>query len=169
MDEMTYKMLLFFGVMSLGGWFLLFAGLLQRRDSRRRSEQEYTETTGVIVDYVLKKMSTGGGRRFQYWCPVIEFTIGWQNYRLQYENHMNREKFPIGETVGILYDINDPTHFHLDSDPVFTDPGGGAIRFALVWFLICAVTTIFFAVFVGGATFDFTRMWYRLKRAFMRY
>ncbi len=168
MSEMTLKMLLFFAAVSFAAWFLLFAGLSQRRDSRRRNEQEYTPANGNIVDYVRKETRGGKGRTYSYWCPVIEFTAGLQQYHLEYENHMDKDKYPIGTTVGVLYDISDPTHFHLDSDPVFTDPGGGAIRIALIWILFSAVLTIALAVFVGGATFDLSHMLHDLKRIFRR-
>ena len=168
MNELTFKILLFFAAASFAAWLLLFAGLSQRRDSRRRNEQEYTLTTGNIVDYVQKETRAGRGGVNRRRYPVVEFTVGWQKYRLEYENQMDQAKHPIGEPVGVLYDISDPTHFHLDSDPVFTDPGGGAIRIALIWIILSAVLTVALAVFVGGASFDFSYLWYELKRAFGR-
>ncbi len=168
MSELTIKMLVFFAVASFAAWFLLFAGLSQRRDSRRRNEREYTPANGEIVDYVRKETSGGKGRSYSYWCPVIEFEAGIQKYRLEYENRMDKDMYPIGKTVGVLYDISDPTRFHLDSDPVFTDPGGGAIRIALIWIFLSAVLTVALAVFVGGATFDLGHMWRDIRRAFRR-
>ena len=72
----------------------------------------------------------------------------------------------VGATVDILYDVSDPTRFHLESDPVFTDPGGGAIRIALIWILLSAALTVFLAVFVGGATFNFRHLWHDIRRSF---
>lgn len=165
---MILKMLFFFAAASFPAWFLLFAGVGTRRDSRRRSEQEYTRTTGVIVDYVRGEMRTGRSGGHFYWKPVIEFTAEGQSFHLEYGNMMNREKYPDGKEVDLLYDVCDPTHFHLAEDTVFTDPGGGAIRIALIWIIASAALSIGLAVFVGGARFDFHQMWWDLQRFFRR-
>lgn len=159
MDTIAFKMLLFFVASSLAAWPLLFAGLGTRRDVRRRNETEYTRTAGVIVDYVQKSIRRGRGGMTTYWKPVVEFTAEGQAFRLVNENMMDREKYPVGAEVDILYDVSDPTRFHLAEDPVFTDPGGGAIRIAVVWILACAALSVILAVFVGGARFDFGRIW----------
>jgi len=163
---MILKMLFFFAVASFPAWFLLSAGIGTRRDSQRRSEQEYTRTTGVIVDYVCGEVRTGRSGRYTYWKPVVEFVAEGQIFRREYENRMDREQYPVGKEVDILYDVSDPTHFHLAEDPVFTDPGGGAIRIALIWIVASAVLTIALAVFVGGARFDFRQMWQEIQRFF---
>ncbi len=147
------KMLLFFCVASLFAWPLLFAGLGTRRDSRRRSETEHTRTTGVIVDYARGSFSSGRSAGNGYWKPVVEFTADGQAYRLEYPNMMNRDKYPAGTKVEILYDVSDPTRFHLEADPVFTSPGAGAIRIALIWIILSALLTVALAVFVGGYRF----------------
>ena len=159
---MSWKMLLFFAVASFFAWPLLFAGVSQRRESRRRNEQERSRTTGTIVEYVVKSGATGGYR------PVIEFTADGERLRLEYENPTNREQYPVGAAVDVMYDVSNPSHFHLESDPVFARGGAGAIRIALIWIIASAALTVALAVLVGGARFDFEYLWYRIRMALRR-
>lgn len=164
---MALKMLFFFAASSWIAWMLLIMGLQTRRESRLRSEAEHTRTTGTIVDYVRGEHRYGKGVNV-YWKPVVAFTADGQTRRAEYENRMDKERYPVGTEVDVLYDVSDPSHFHLEADPVFTDPGGGAIRISLIWILLSAVLTIALAVFVGGARFDFRQLWWDLQRAFRR-
>lgn len=161
MSEMGLKMLMYFAATSFVAWILLFTGLSTRRDCRRRSEQEYTRTTGVIVDYAQKVMRSGRNGTRVYWLPVVEFTAEGQSVHREYENSMDREKFPVGASVEILYDVNRPERFHLADDPVFLAPGQGAIRISILWILASAALTVFLTVFVGGARFDLRHLFRR--------
>ena len=145
-----FKMLLFFAVASFAAWPLLFAGIGTRRDTRRRNETEHTRATGVIVDYVQTSTRSGRNGRVTWYKPVVEFSADGQKFRLEYPNMMDRNQYPVGTDVDLRYDVSDPTHFHLESDPVFTHPGTGAIRVALIWILASAALTVALAVFVGG-------------------
>ena len=149
------KMLFFFAVASFAAWPLLFAGIGTRREVHLRNETEHTRTTGTIVDYVRGTYRAGRNGGHTYWKPVVEFRAEGQSYRLEYANRMNKDQYPAGTSVDILYDVSDPSHFHLESDPVFTSPGSGAIKIALIWIIASAVLTVVLAVFVGGARFDF--------------
>ncbi len=167
---MTGKMLFFFAVASFLAWPLLFAGIGTRRDARRREEREYTRTTGVIVAYVRREIGMErrpkglasqrpeglASRRgtVASWRPIVEYTAEGQLYRQEYDGQMDRNRFPEGLNVEVLYDVNAPEHFHLEADPVFIHKGAGAIRFALVWILASAALTIILAVFVGDARPD---------------
>lgn len=164
MSEMGGKMLLFFAASSFVAWIILFVGLSTRRELRRRNERETTRTTGVIVDYVRAETRMGKRGQLEYRKPVIEFTADGQSVRGEYDTSMGRDAHPIGETVDVLYDVSDPSRFHLAYDPVYADPGGGAIRLAVIWIAVSAALTVALAVFVGGATFDLGQMW----RDFMR-
>lgn len=161
---MAVKMLVFFAAVSFTAWILLFTGLSQRRESRRRNEQEHTRTEGRIVEYVRGESRTGKGRAVIYWKPVVEFTAEGEKYRAEYENGMDRERFPVGEAVDVLYDVSDPRRFHLEADPVFISGGAGAIRISVIWIVASAVLTVALAVFVGGATVDFRHIGYGLRR-----
>ena len=166
MSKMALKMLGFFAASSYIAWILLFVSLGQRRESRRRGEREHTRTTGTIVDYVRQESPGGKGGARAYWRPVVEFTAEGEHFRLEYEDAMNPERFPAGETVDILYDVSDPSRFHLEADPVFISGGGGAIRVSVIWILISAALTVALAVFVGGARIDLRHVADGLRRFF---
>lgn len=165
---MLLKMLAFFTATSWFAWILIFMGFQTKRESRQRSETEHTRTTGTIVDYVRKEFRSGRSGIRVYWKPVVEFCADGQKYRAEYPNLMNRELFPIGTEVDILYDVSEPLHFHLAADPVFTDPGGGAIRIGFIWIAASAGLTLLLAVFVGGLEIDFEELWYRMQLLFRR-
>ena len=148
---MILKMLFFFAAVSFPAWFLLSAGLGTRRDSRRRSKRERRRATGVIVGYVRGRVRSGKSGGVAYWKPVVEFSAEGQSFHQEYPNMMDRERYPVGKEVDILYDGDDPARFHLAEDPVFTDPGGGAIRIALIWIAATAALDVALAVFVGMA------------------
>ena len=151
---MLLKMLGFFAATSWVAWMLMFMGFQTRRESRQRSETEHTRTTGTITEYVRGEHRTGRRGMAVYWKPVVEFAAGGRRYRAEYPNRMDRERFPVGTEVEILYEMGNPQCFHLEADPVFADPGGGAIRIGIVWILVCAVLTLLLAVFVGGLRID---------------
>lgn len=164
---MALKMLAFFAATSWVAWMLLIMGLQTKRESRQRNETEHTHTTGIIVDYARGEHRYRSGARV-YWKPVVEFTADGQKYRVEYPNGMDKDKYPAGSEVDILYDVSNPSQFHLEADPVFTDPGGGAIRISIIWILISAVLTILLAVFVGGLRINIGELWYRVRLFFHR-
>ena len=163
---MLLKMLAFFAATSWVAWMLMFMGFQTKRESRQRSETEHTRTTGTIIDYARGEHRSGRRGVYVYWKPVVEFIAEGQKYRAEYPNRMDRDQFPIGTEVEILYDVSDPLHFHLEADPVFTDPGGGAIRLSIIWIAACAVLTLLLAVFVGGLQIDVRSLWYRIRLLF---
>ena len=157
MDEITTKSLLFFLIVSGMGWIILLVGIRSHREQKNREIWEYSRTTGTIAEYVRKETRTysRGVRRIVYWCPVIAFTAEGRPFRLEYENRLNQEEHPVGQTVDVLYDINNPEHFHLDCDPAFSKGSGNIMRLGLVWILASAALTVALAVFVGGVSLDF--------------
>ena len=163
---MFLKMLAFFAATSWFAWMLMFMGFQTKQESRQRSETEHTRTTGTIIDYARGEHRSGRRGVHVYWKPVVEFLAEGQKYRAEYPNRMDRDQFPIGTEVEILYDVSDPLHFHLEADPVFTDPGGGAIRLSIIWIAACAVLTLLLAVFVGGLQIDVRSLWYRIRLLF---
>ena len=102
--------LLSFALLSIAGWILLIMGIRSRREARLRENTEHTRTTGVIVDHVLKIARTGrnGGSNI-YYKPVVEFSAEGQDYHLEYGNYMDHEKYPVGKTIDILYDVSPST------------------------------------------------------------
>ena len=164
---MGWMMLAFFAATSCIAWLLLFMGFQTRRESRQRCETEHTRAAGVIVDYVRRERPVGRSSRV-YWRPVVEFTADGRKQRAEYENSMDQGRFPVGSAVEVLYDVSDPSRFHLEQDPVFADPGSGAIRISAIWILASAALTVLLAVFVGGLRIDLgaglRRLGLRLRR-----
>ena len=156
-------MLVFFTVASLFGWILLFVGLSTRRDCRRRDEQEHTRTTGRIVGHVQRTPRTDRSGRFAFRAPVVEFVADGQTHRADYENRMDEQQFPVGAEVEVLYDVSDPSRFHLEADPVFIYSGRAVIRVALLWIAASAALTVALAVLVGGSDLDFRHLWCRIQ------
>ena len=119
-----------FIAISAAGWILLIVGLLFQRRWLRKQEQERTRATGVVVDYANSPHCT----------PVVEFTAEGQTLRLPCKGVFEREKYPIGQTLDILYNADDPTSFHPDNaeEPAV---GRGLMRFGLVWIVIAVLLT----------------------------
>ena len=162
MSNMTVKVLIYFGATSFFGWLLLLVGISTARDKKRKEYQEREQSEGIIVDYVRREYLSGRSKGSEYWVPVVEFTVYPQKYRLEYGNHMDQKKFPVGQKVTVLYDLSDPRQFHLEEDPTYNNGGRGAIKVGIIWIAACAVLTFVLAVFVGGASLDWLR--YEIER-----
>ena len=160
---MALKMLIYFAMTSWFGWIFLFVGISAIRERRAREIREHTLTTGSIVDYVRKETKTKRGVGVS-WKPVIEFAANGRKYRLEYENNMLPDGHPVGEAVAILYDLSEPSHFHLESDAAFYKGGGNLVKLGVIWIVACAALTIIFAVFVGGLRLNFREIWYSIWR-----
>ena len=158
--------LLSFALLSIAGWILLIMGIRSRREARLRENTEHTRTTGVIVDHVLKIARTGrnGGSNI-YYKPVVEFSAEGQDYHLEYGNYMDHEKYPVGKTIDILYDVSDPTHFHLEEDPMFLGHGG-AVRIGILWIIASAVFVYVVVTVVYGERIDFGPLWQSIADTF---
>ena len=129
-----------FIAISAAGWILLIVGLLFQRRWLRKQEQERTRATGVVVDYADNTAASS-----PHCTPVVEFTAEGQTLRLPCKGVFEREKYPIGQTLDILYNADDPTSFHPDNaeEPAV---GRGLMRFGLVWIVIAVLLT---AVLIG--------------------
>ena len=79
---------------------------------------------------------------------------GEKKYRLEYGGSVDREKFPVGMTVTVLYEVDHPEHFHLEEDVNFYKGSASVARTGLIWILASAVLAVVLAVFVGGARLD---------------
>ncbi len=151
MSEMWIKILMFFAISSGFGWVLLLIGFSTRRSIRRRNDIERCRTAGTVSGYkTAETVSSRGGKRTVY-RMTVDFTADGRAMSLEYENSMDREKFPPGTPVEVLYDMDDPTHFHLEEDPVFQTEGGRAVQIGAIWILAAAALTLALAVLVGGA------------------
>lgn len=151
MSEMAVKILTCFAVYSLVGWILLFTGIGSKRDQRRREERERARATGRVAEYVKKTRPAQrrNGPR-EYFLPVIEFTAEERAYRLEYTDSLDQGRYPVGETVEVLYDPDHPERFHLEEDLAFSRGGSNIVRFGAIWIVVSFILTMVLAVFVGG-------------------
>jgi len=125
-----------FAAISAAGWILLIVGIAIQRYQSRRLEQERTRATGTVVAHAD---GSGTGR---YCLPVIEFTADGQKVRQRCKGTFERERYPVGQTVDILYDADNPTRFHPDA-AVEVNPGRILVLIGVAW--------IAFAVILAGA------------------
>ena len=106
---------------SLGGWIFLYIGLAGLREARNRQQKERARATALVVDYVSKKHIYRHRRRsgvrqtrvVTLWKPVVEFTVDGKTCRFESREPFQREKLPVGSHEDVLYDPDDPAHFHL--------------------------------------------------------
>lgn len=164
---MLLRMVLFYAVVSCYAWVGLFRGIRFRRELRRRMENERTRTTGTIVEYVSAAHRNKTNGSYRYWKPVIAYTADGKEYREECQSGLSRENFPAGTQIDILYDNNDPTHFHPDADPSFAAQGRGAIGKSIAWIIASAVLTLLLTMFFGGphgnGVISPNYLWYRIR------
>lgn len=164
MNEILSKMLQFFGLSSLFGWVILFAGIGSRREQRRREETEHTRAAGRIVEYAARE-KIGKNGKYTVYTPVIEFMADGRRVRGEYESGMKRDEHPVGEEVEVFYDVSRPERFHLESDPAFSRGAGNLMKLGLIWIVLAAALTLALAVLVGGLRLDFGDIFWRIRRA----
>ena len=152
MSENLAKSLMFFGLVSFFGWVILFSGMAAKRKRNRRAIWETTPAQGTVAEYVSKETYSRKRGKGVYYLPVIAFEAEGKPYRLEYTWSVSRERYPEGTQVEVLYNINDPTQFHLASDEAFSHGGGTMMKFGAIWIVASLLLTLALAVFVGGAT-----------------
>lgn len=135
----TVAVLIAIGIFSLPGWGMLLIALKSRRARERREEQERARATGSIVEYVNETKRYRRGPTVRFTRPVVEFRAEGQVIRQKYENSLSPEQYPVGASVDVVYDADDPTRFHLDADAEFSQGAGSFVRTGIIWLLICAV------------------------------
>ncbi len=140
-------MVLFAGF-SLTGWILVGIALHTKRYQQKKEQNERAFSSGKIVDVVKKVRPTGRGRRAVYYVAVVEFEANRKLYRLESENgDRNRDQILIGKSVDVLYDENDPTHFHLSDDDANATASGNLMRSGAMIILGAGILTILDYVF----------------------
>ena len=112
----------FFAIItSLGGWIFLYIGLKSLREARDRQEAERVRATARVVAYNSHKYTfrtgRGNARRNKtttVWKPVMEFSVGEKVYRFESKEPFDQDEVPVGSNEEVLYDPDDPSHFHLE-------------------------------------------------------
>ena len=70
----------------------------------------------------------------------MRFQVDGVEYKLKCTSIVPRDKYPEGQSVDLLYDPNNPNHFHLDRGDAQERSNRGTIIFALVWLAIAVAT-----------------------------
>ena len=147
MSDAVYYLILFLG-WSLAGWILIGVALYTKRYQRKKEENERSLVSGEIVDAVKKVHRPGRGGTTIYYVPVVEFTASGRLYRLENENgSREREKIIVGKSVDVMYDENDPTHFHLTEDDANETSSNSLLRFGVILIVGAAALDVLCAVF----------------------
>lgn len=155
MDSTGMKGLLFFLMTSFVGWIFLLVSIRSRREHRKRLERERTRATGSIVDYAPGRGDAGR--------PVVEFIADGRQIRLENKSAVDRARYPVGASVEVLYDPDDPSRFHLESD---ADDGSGSAalaRVGYIWLACAAALTLALMTLVGGYRIDLQGLWRSLR------
>ena len=134
-------------ITSLGGWIFLYIGLSNLREARNRQEVERVRATARVVDHIrrsyTRRTGKAGARRNRtvtVWKPVVEFSVADKTYRLESPEPFGKDELPVGSIEDVLYDPDDPTHFHLERI--------GGSDFRIAWTCISiAIAILLFAVF----------------------
>ena len=146
MNSTLLSVIVTLSVFALAGLFALIEALGDRRKWLSREETERTRTTGVIVGFAeerhrYRRRRSLNAHYVTVYYPIVRFRADAVEYKLKSTSIVPRDKYQEGQTVDLLYDPNNPTHFHLDRGDVQERSNRGTIIFALVW-LICAVAAI---------------------------
>ena len=111
-DQMLLFLVLLL-LLSVSGIALLWIGLSGVRKARRQAERERTRASGTVVG-MAKHLSLGRGKPLIAWHPVVEFQADGKTLRHESRTGYLVDQFTLGESVDILYDADDPSHYHLE-------------------------------------------------------
>ena len=90
----------------------------------------------------------------------MRFQVDGVEYKLKSTGIVPRDKFPVGQAVDLLYDPNNPTHFHLDRGDMEERSTRDTINFALVWLTIAVATIAVLLSVNPGLRIQLERMLY---------
>ena len=147
MDSTLLAVIVTMGIFALAGLFGLIEALGYRRALRRREEAERTRTTGVVVGFVEDRHRYRSRRSLNahyvtVYYPIVRFQADGVEYKLKCTSIVPRDKYQEDQPVDLLYDPNNPTHFHLDRGDMEVRSNRGTIIFALVWLIITVAIII---------------------------
>ena len=138
MDSTLQALIVTLGIVALAGLFALIEALGDRRAWRRREEAERARTMGTLVGFSSKRHRHGSVRRrnrrfVTVYYPIVSFQVDGLEYKLESADIVPRDEYQEGQSVDLLYDSDDPTHFHLDRGGLKERSTRDAIIIALVW------------------------------------
>ena len=125
----------------------MIEALGDRRVWRRREKAERTRTTGVVVGFVEERHRYRSGKSLNahyvtVYYPIVRFRADGVEYKLKCTSIVPRDKFQEDQAVDLLYDHDNPTHFHLDRGDMEERSTWGTIIFALVLLTIAVATIV---------------------------
>ena len=142
MDDHILLFLVLFPLLSVGGICLVMIGRSGIRTARKQAEQERARASGTVVDLV-RRHSLGRGKPFTSFYPVVEFPAGGQTLRHESREGYMSGQFSVGERVEILYDADDPSHFHLEKEFEKNISGCRVTVFVgILWIVIAAIAAL---------------------------
>ena len=146
MSSTLQAVIITLGIFVIAGLFGLIEALGDWSKWLKREEAERTRTTGVIVGFAeerhrYRRRRSLNAHDVTVYYPIVLFRADGVEYELKSGGIVPRDKFQEGQAVDLLYDPNNPTHFHLDRGDVQERSNRGTIIFALVW-LVCSLVAI---------------------------
>jgi hypothetical protein len=142
MSDIMSSLIIFIGS-SLIGWIFIGVAIYVNRYQRKKELTERELATGKIVDIVKKVHSNGRGGRITAYVPVVEFEVNGKIYHLENENGTRHlEEIEIGKSVDIMYDPDNPTHFHMTSADANETGSNSLIRFAIIIIIGAAILAV---------------------------
>lgn len=147
MNDIQLNALVWFAVFSAAGWVALAKGLRRRRALMDREERERGRATGTIVEIARSK---GGRAR-----PVVEFTAEGTVYRRACARK-SAAALPVGASVEVRYDPDDPSRFHIEREKA-PRSGGGLMLAGVCWIVICALLATGTSTLRGRAGMELRR------------
>ena len=142
MDDQLLLFLVIFPLVSAGGIALICIGLSGMRKVRRMAERERSRASGTVVD-IAKHTSLGRGKPLISSYPVVEFSAGGRNFRLESRAGYWADQFAVGDRVDILYDAEDPRCFHLEKllqQQIILDKI--IVAFGILWIIVAGVVSL---------------------------
>ena len=147
MNSTLLALIITLGIFALFGLLALIENIYDRHKWHRREQAEHARTTGVIVGFAEERHRHGKvrNRNVHYvtvYYPIVLFQVDGVEYVLKSTSIVPRDIFPEGQSVDLLYDLNNPIHFHLDRGDMEARSTRDAIIFALVWLTITVATIV---------------------------
>lgn len=139
MDDHLLLFLVLFPLLSVVGIALIWIGLSGIRKARVRAERERTRASGTVVDMV-RHLSLGRGKPCIAWHPVVEFRADGQTVRHESRTGYQAGQRRLGERVDILYDADDPSHFHLEKLSEWEAAGDRVtVIVGILWIVVASI------------------------------
>ena len=147
MNSTLQAVIITLGIFAFAGLFGLIEALGDRSKWLKREEAERTRTIGVIVGFAeerhrYRRRRSLNAHYVTVYYPIVRFRADGVEYELKSASIVPRDQYPEGQSVDVLYDPNNPNHFHLDRSDAQERSNRGTVIFALVWLAIAVATIV---------------------------